>query len=155
MISAAPQDDDPHLTNRMLAWISDPNFSNPRPVNLVPPVAEPVDQHPEDNSQHSDQHMSSQQPTPTASTSSSSSSDAERQQHSPASNRSPDHTISVHLADTHSGDTVILYLSQPSEASTNYSGSSSKSPLITRPENPPPNNQQFPPVFSQGESHHT
>ncbi|KAL4574023.1 hypothetical protein LXL04_020845 [Taraxacum kok-saghyz] len=115
----------------MLAWISDPYFSNPRAVNFVPPVAEPVDQHPEENSQHSDQHMSSQQPNPTASTSSSSS-DAEQQHHSPASNRSPDHTISVHLDDTNSGNTVTLHLSQPSEASTNFSGPCSESPLITR-----------------------
>ena len=114
MISAAPQDDDPHLTNRMLAWIEDPYFANHRPVNYVPPAAEPVDQHPDDNSQHSDQHQSPQQPTPTASTSSSSAAEGQTQsdhQSPPSAHQSAERTATVQLDDVQSGNTISLHLS--------------------------------------------
>ena len=54
MISAAPQEGDPHLTNCMLAWIKDPYTADPRPVNFVPVIVEHLDQHPDDSSQHTD-----------------------------------------------------------------------------------------------------
>ena len=55
LINAAPQDGDPHLTNNMLAWIADPYFQNPRPVNYVPPTEEPIQAQPNsDSNQASD-----------------------------------------------------------------------------------------------------
>ena len=143
LINVVPQDGDPHLTNNMLAWITDPYFQNPCLVNFVPPVADPIGQHPNADDQNPDQgHASPQQRSANAS-SSSSSSDAHHSQRSPASQQTADHTVSVHIEDAHSGDTVTLHLSEPSEADTKFSGPSSSSPLITR-SSPQPINQQLP-----------
>ena len=42
MFSTAPQDGDPHLTERMLAWINHPYTTDPRPANFVPIIVEPI-----------------------------------------------------------------------------------------------------------------
>ena len=149
LFSAAPQEGDPHLTAEMFDWIAHPYSADPRPVNFVPILVEPLAQQPGDQPQPA--AAAHPQPTGDATTTADSSSSSSHDRQSPL-HQSP--------AATPSGNTDSVHLTQ-SEAATTFSHPSSESPIITRP---PP--QQVPHQIpsksptprrspSKGESHHT
>ncbi|KAL4586416.1 hypothetical protein LXL04_011052 [Taraxacum kok-saghyz] len=124
LFSAAPQPNDPPTFPHMLNWIDHPYTAEPRPVDFMPMVVEPLAQQAGDQDQPAGeaepQHTDETQLADDATTTSN------------ASSSSPERQSPIHLstAATASGNTSSVHLTQ-SESSSSFSHPSSESPLIT------------------------
>ena len=140
----------------MLDWIAHPYTADPRLVDFMPLIVEPIAQQAGDEPQPTDDEQPTGSTQPTASTQqagedsraadsmSTSSSDRQSPQHQSPQHQSPPSQSPIDIA---SGNTESIHLSN-SEVATTFSHPSSESPLITIPQilPVPPQTQPKPPT---------